>query len=147
MVRVLRGGYVTDYYADGSRRFLPILQLDANGNLAVQLEGGGYHVLATGSSATDYHAHEVIFDPGSQRAVYVFDGEPIEIWGGSSTLQRQITFGQGASFEADRARYRSVRFEPVPEPETGAALPGALVLLAGLASRRGRRVRRASSAI
>lgn len=136
VVRVLSGGHVTDYYADGSRRFLPILQLDGNGDLAVQLEGGGYHVLATGSSATAYHTHEVLFNPSSQSAVYVFDGTPIEIWSGSSTTQRQITFGQGASLVAGRARYRSVRFEPVPEPGMGASLPAALGLLGSLARRR-----------
>ena len=140
VVRVLEGAFVTDYYADGSRRFLPILQLDTNGDLAVQLEGGGYHVLATGASATDYHTHEVVFNPASQRAVYIFDGTPIEIWAGAATSQRQITFGQGSSFTAGRARYRSMRFEPVPEPGVGMMVVVGVVALAMLG--RGRRALR-----
>lgn len=138
VVRVVSGGFVTDYYADGSRRFLPILQLDANGDLAVQLEGGGYHVLATGPAATDYHTHEVVFDPATQRAAYLFDGTPIETWGGSATAQRQVTFGQGSSFIEGRARYRSVRFEAVPEPglALGQVCGGAAILWLGRRARR-----------
>lgn len=138
-LRLVSGGFVTNYYADGARRFLPILQLDAKGDLAVQLEGGGFHVLATGAAATDYHVHEVIFNPASGRAVYVFDGQPIEIWDGASTAQHQIAFGQGSSFVSGIARYRSMRFEPVPEPAGSALWVVASLGLLGIGRCRARR--------
>lgn len=123
VLRVVAGDYVTDYYADGSRRFLPILSLVA-GELRVQLEGGGAHVLATGPAATDYHTHEVRFDPATGLATYSFDGTPIETWAGSATTQSQITFGQGSTSIAGEAYYRGMRFELLPVAVPGLA-PGA----------------------
>ena len=138
-LRVLDGDYLTDYYADGSRRFMPILRRDPNGDLAVTLESGGDHVLATGSDADDYHSHVVLFNPLTQNATYYFDGTAIETWSGSTTLQRQITFGQGSTAIAGRAHYRSMTFQPAPEPGLGVALAAGLFALGWLArSGRGR---------
>ncbi len=134
-LRVLDGGFLTDYYADGSRRFMPILRRDPNGDLAVTLEGGGSHVLATGSAADDYHAHVVLFNPLTQTATYFFDGAAIETWSGNATTQRQITFGQGSTAIAGRAHYRSMSFQPAPEPGIGGALASGLVALGWLARR------------
>ncbi|MEZ4282027.1 MAG: DUF6605 domain-containing protein [Myxococcota bacterium] len=137
-LRVLDGEFLTDYYADGSRRFMPILRRDPNGDLAVTLEGGGSHVLATGSDADDYHSHVVLFNPLTQTATYSFDGAPIETWNGNATTQRQITFGQGSTALAGRALYRTVSFQPAPEPGIAGALAAGLAALACLA-RSGRR--------
>ena len=135
-LRVLSGDYVTDYYADGSRRFLPILRRNGNGDLAVQLESGGSHVLATGAEADDYHVHVVRFNPLTQQATYSFDGRPIETWSGSATTQRQISFGQGASFIAGQAYYQSMKFEPAPEPSAMLSLSVGALALGSLGTRR-----------
>ena len=133
---MLSGDYVTDYYADGSRRFLPILRRNGSGDLAVQLEGGGAHVLATGADADDYHTHVVRFNPLTDDATYYFDGTPIETWAGSATAQRQITFGQGASFIAGQAYYQSMSFEPAPEPSTALMLAVGTLAIAAASGRR-----------
>jgi sialidase-1 len=138
-VRVLDGTYVTDYYADGSRRFLPILSRQANGDLTVQLEAGGFHVLAAGSAADDYHRHSVWFNPLTQTATYSFDGVPIETWAGSTTAQRQITFGQGSTPSDGQAYYRSMVFQPAPEPGVATALATGVVMLGGVSRNRRRR--------
>ncbi|MFK7897863.1 MAG: N,N-dimethylformamidase beta subunit family domain-containing protein [Myxococcota bacterium] len=135
IVRVLGGNFVTDYYADGSQRFLPILGRAPNGDLNVQLEGGGSYVLASGEAADDYHEHVVVFNPLTGLATYYFDGAAIETWAGSPTAQRQVTFGQGSTPIAGEAYYRSMRFEPAPEPGFAMAL-GVGVVLLGFAGRR-----------
>lgn len=118
-LRVASGGFVTDYYADGARRYMPILSLVGNA-LRVQLEGGGTHDLAFDAAASDYHVHEVRFDPTTGLATYFFDGLAIETWAGSATSQNQITFGQGSTGIAGSAYYRSMTFSllapPVPVP-------------------------------
>lgn len=131
-LRVDEGGYITDYYADGSRRFMPILGLDGGGHLVVTLEGGGSHVLAI-EDATAFHSHVVLFNPLTQTATYYFDGAAIETWSGSATTQRQITFGQGSTATSGRAYYRSMSFQPAPEPGLGSALAAGLVAITCLA--------------
>ncbi len=119
-LRVASGGFVTDYHADGARRYMPILSLVGN-TLRVQLEGGGTHDLAFDAAATDYHVHEVRFDPTTGLATYFFDGLAIETWAGSATTQNQITFGQGSTAIAGSAYYRSMEFSllPLPVPVPG----------------------------
>lgn len=129
VLRVESGTYLTDYYADGSRRFLPILGLDGSGNLTVQLEGGGFHVLATGAAATAYHTHEIRFDPSSELATYSFDGTAIETWAGSTTAQHQIVFGQGATSISGVGVYRSMRFEVLPIAVPGLDLRAVILLI------------------
>jgi len=109
VLRVASGDSVTDYFANGSQRYLPILSVVEGGDLEVELEGT--HLLASGAAATDYHTHEVRYDPTTGLATYSFDGTQIETRAGSAMLQNQISFGQGSSGTAGSAYDPSVHFE------------------------------------
>ncbi|MBF4395421.1 sialidase, partial [Vibrio anguillarum] len=74
-MKVLSGGMITNYYANGTHRVLPIISSDTSGNLVVEFEGQtGRTVLATGAAATEYHKFELVFHPGSNpSASFYFD--------------------------------------------------------------------------
>lgn len=111
VLRLESGGYVNDYYANGSRRFLPILAL-SNGNLTISLEGGVSNlVLATGTAATAYHTYVQEFDPATARVTLTFDGVRVATWSGAGTTQNYVAWGDGSSSADSVAYYRSVRFE------------------------------------
>lgn len=78
-MKVLSGGMITNYYANGTQRVLPIISLDSSGNLVVEFEGQtGRTVLAIGTAATEYHKFELVFLPGSNpSASFYFDGKLI----------------------------------------------------------------------
>ena len=109
--RIASGGFVTDYYADGSVRFLPVLSLNDNGDLQVELSGLGNYTLVNANGAADYHQYEVIFNADTQSAVFKFDGRVIASnWQGEATSQNMLVFGNGSTGIAGVAYYRSVSF-------------------------------------
>ncbi|MEM7674461.1 MAG: N,N-dimethylformamidase beta subunit family domain-containing protein [Myxococcota bacterium] len=110
-LRVMSGHYNTIYYADGGRRYLVILRLDADGNLLATLEGGSTHTLVSGTGGATYHDYVLSYDPNTGLTTFSFDGSLVTSWGGSSTQQNWVMFGNSATAIDGIARYRSVRFE------------------------------------
>ncbi|MGS0690382.1 exo-alpha-sialidase [Shewanella sp. 0m-4] len=114
--RVESGGYITDYYANGALRFLPILSISASGDLVVNLVGGGEHTLVSGTGADSYHQYVVEYDPLTQLASFSFDGVIIDpAWVGEASNQNMLAWGNGSSNINGIAYYRTVAFETLSE--------------------------------
>lgn len=114
-MRLLEGGYFTNYYANGAKRYLPIVSL-SNGRLEVTLVGHAQttpFVIATGANATAFHRYEIVTLPNSSgMASFYVDGQLIaKDWPGTSTTQNFVTWGNGSSGVSGKALYRDVRFE------------------------------------
>jgi sialidase-1 len=109
--RVISGGSITDYYANGSLRFLTLLSINSNGDLVADIEGGGTHTLVSGTGAEQYHNYEMSYNATTSLASFSFDGVVIETWAGSTSSQNVIVWGNGSSGTNGVANYRNVKFE------------------------------------
>jgi len=119
-MRVLEGGYFTNYYANGAKRYLPIVSLN-NGRLEVTLVGHAQStpfVIATGADATAFHRYEIVTLPNSNgMASFYVDGRLVaRDWPGSTTTQNFVVWGNGSSSVSGKAYYRDVRFEVHGDP-------------------------------
>ncbi|MGX9521802.1 exo-alpha-sialidase [Vibrio mediterranei] len=113
-MRVVSGGMITNYYADGSQRVLPILSINSAGELVVEFEGrSGTTVLATGAAATDYHKYELVFHPGDNpNASFYFDGQLIlDQISPSPTSQNMLVWGNGSTYTDGVSAYKNIEFE------------------------------------
>lgn len=113
-MKMISGGYITNYYADGATRVLPIVSLDSNGDLSVQFEGEtDSTILAKGADATAYHKYELVFHPGdTPTASFYFDGELVkDQLAPRATTQNMLVWGNGSSNIDGVAAYRDVQFE------------------------------------
>lgn len=109
--RVVSGGAISDYYANGTKRFLALLTINTNGDLVANLEGGGNHTLVSTTGTQQYHTYEMVFDAQSGLATFSFDGVAIETWAGKASSQNIIVWGNGSSGTNGIANYRHVSFE------------------------------------
>ena len=109
--RVVSGGYLTNYYSNGTKRFLPILSINANGDLIAALEGGSTYTLVATTGAAAYHSFTVSFSASAGTATFSFDGTAIATWAGSSSTQNCVVFGNGSSSTHGVANYDSVSFQ------------------------------------
>ncbi len=109
--RIVSGSAISDYYANGSKRFLALLSINANGDLIANLEGGGSHTLVSSIGADEYHDYETSFDVKTSLATFSFDGRVIETWAGAATSQNVIVWGNGSSGTDGIANYKKVSFE------------------------------------
>ncbi len=103
-------------FGNGTNRFYILLHLNNSGFLTAQLMGDGNQVytLATNTtSATDYHYHEITFNPLSGRATYRFDGSIITNWPGEASNQQTNQAFWGATSTSGRGQmnYHRVEFE------------------------------------
>ena len=102
-------------YGMANRRFLVWFELDASGDLTVELEGGDtYTVTTNGSGTWLYHTHEIVYDPLNARASYIFDGEiKTADWSGSANAlpAGQVFWGAGSSAGRARMNFQSIGFE------------------------------------
>lgn len=119
-MRVLEGGYFTNYYANGSKRYLPIVSLN-NGQLEVTLVGHAQSspfVIATGANATAFHRYDIVTLPNSNgMASFYVDGRLVaKEWPGTNTTQNFVVWGNGSSNISGKAYYRDVRFEVHGDP-------------------------------
>lgn len=117
-MRVKSGGFLTNYYADGEQRFLPIISL-RNNQLIVEFEGvEGHTVLAMEESAKQYHKYDIVFHPGTNpTASFYFDDKLIKSnWSPVSTSQNMIVWGNGSTNIDAQAFYRSVKFTVNGDP-------------------------------
>jgi len=109
--RIVSGSAISDYYANGTQRFIVLLSINANGDLIADLEGGGSYTLVSTTGADYYHDYEVSYDVSTEQATFSFDGEIIETWPGATTNQNVIVWGNGSSGSDGIANYRKVSFE------------------------------------
>ncbi|CEO40974.1 exo-alpha-sialidase [Photobacterium kishitanii] len=113
-MRVASGGYITNYYSNGSKRFLPIISINQNNELTVTFDGETAEtVLAADSTVNDYHRYDIVFHPGdTQTASFYFDGRLIrDQWVGTASNQNMIAWGNGSSSIAGEAYYKSIAFQ------------------------------------
>lgn len=117
-MRVEDGGYLTNYYANGEHRFLPIISLNDD-KLIVEFEGiEGQTVLATGRKAKKYHRYDIVYHPGeTPTASFYFNDKLIKKeWTPTPTTQNRISWGNGSAYINGEAYYRSVNFTLSGDP-------------------------------
>jgi hypothetical protein len=80
------GAIVMNYNNPAANRYLSIFRFAGiNLDLQVQLNSGvTTNVTSGGVGASDYHLHEISFDPVTKLASYYFDGTFVSAWGGSA---------------------------------------------------------------
>ncbi|MCW5553400.1 MAG: hypothetical protein KIS67_14720 [Verrucomicrobiae bacterium] len=142
------GVCIAAIYGDATgRRY--VMFFDVSGidlDLQVQLVGGvTTNVTSFGAGAFDYHTHELVFDPLTQRVSYYFDGTLIYSgWNGdTSTAYNGPLFGAGSSANMGSVNFNEVEFSVananaaigiVTNPASLTVAPGESVTLTGFAS-------------
>ncbi len=121
-MKVKSGGSITNYYANGSIRYLPFISLNSSGDLIATLEDGGTHTLVSETGAEDYHTYEVEYDPGIKQATFRFDGKDVETYKGKTTNQNMIVWGNGSSNNAGVAYYQYVAFRFLGEKPSASTI-------------------------
>tara|TARA_R110002167_G_scaffold91458_1_gene245980 strand:- start:15186 stop:18110 length:2925 start_codon:yes stop_codon:yes gene_type:complete len=113
VTRVVSGSSITNFYSNGSKRFLASLSINAQGDLIAALEGGSTHTLVETTGASDYHSYSITYNADTERAIFAFDGMAVEVWNGASNSQNVINWGNGSTGVNGIANYRSVKFETI----------------------------------
>ena len=106
-------------YGDGESRYAVYLDINYDGDLMATLPGASpaSHVLTTGTTgATDYHTHEMIFDPDSKAVTYRFNGNDIHTWPGDipefgGEFYEGILWGSDVISGAGRLNVHAALFE------------------------------------
>ncbi len=114
-------------YGDGTNRFIIWLDLDTNDDLRATVvgTGGGTYILTSGGTGqADYHDFDIVYDPGTGTAAFMFDGQRID--GGAWTGQANTTFtgvqwGTGSSGGQGSANFHSVTMTVYDQTATTAA--------------------------
>ena len=98
-------------HGNGTRRFLVSWDTNAAGQLVASLGGGVTTHLTTAAAATNYHTHELIYNPATRQATYRFDGTNIVTWAGLNDANQNglVQWGSGASLGRGRMNYHHVR--------------------------------------
>lgn len=109
--KVKSGSYLTNYYANGSKRFLVNVMLDSNGDLIADVEGDTQYTLVQGGGDKQYHDYQIIFNPRTNMATFTFNSIEVTTWTGSQTSQNVIVFGNGSTGISGTANYKSVSFK------------------------------------
>jgi len=100
----------------GRRHFFYLRQSGIDLDLQVWLVGGITTNLTTGGiGAADYHTHEIVFDPATDRASYYFDGTLIyKNWNGDALASYKGTyFGSYSSAGMANVNFNQVEFSAV----------------------------------
>ena len=104
--KIVSGQYITDYYSNGTKRFLPVLNKNSSGELIATLSGAGTFTLASDAIASAYNDYEVIYNPDTGLATFTFNDEVItSTWEGEASSQNMVVWGNGSSTNAGIARY------------------------------------------
>ena len=107
--KIVSGQYITDYYSNGTKRFLPVLNKNSSGELIATLSGAGTFTLASDAVASAYNDYEVIYNPDTGLATFTFNDEVItSTWEGEASSQNMVVWGNGSSTNAGIARYELV---------------------------------------
>lgn len=106
---------ITLLYGLGARRFLIWWNVDGNGDLTAELEGGSTYTLTTNGTGTEeYHTHEIIYNPATGTANYVFDGVvKTDTWPSSAVPYPagRMAWGAGSSGGQGQMNFNTVTFE------------------------------------
>jgi hypothetical protein len=111
-------------YGDGTTRYGVYLDFNAARELVAGLLGASpvERVLTTNRvGATDYHTHELAFDPITQMVTYSFDGAPVHTWAGQSQINDGIFWGWGSTAGQGSMNVHQAHFEIL---QTGQVLAG-----------------------
>ena len=111
IMRVVSGASIANYYSNGTIRWLPMMSVDASGDLIATLLGGDTYTLLAGVGSDAYHQYITEYDPSTQLATFYFDGDEIASWAGESSSQDLVSWGNGASTTDGVANYNFVHFE------------------------------------
>lgn len=105
---------MTMTYGLGTRRFLIWFELNGNGDLTAELEGGPTYTITTnGTGTARYHTHEIIYNPTSATASYIVDGQvKTNGWTNSavSFAAGQVYWGSGSSAGQAAMNFHTVSF-------------------------------------
>jgi len=101
-------------YGNGVRRFSAAWDTNASGQLIAVLGGSPAttNVLASGAAVTNYHRHELVYDPATANGTYLFDGTPIRTWSGEAQAAQNGVALWGAINTAGQGtmNYHQVQF-------------------------------------
>jgi Vibrio cholerae sialidase, lectin insertion/FG-GAP-like repeat len=99
-------------FGDGTRRFYIFFDLNGSGQLTAQLLGDTTYTLTSAAEGTNYHTHEIIYDPVTGAATYRFDGSVIATWAGnvSSGQSNQVMWGANSSTGLGVMNYHHAEF-------------------------------------
>ena len=107
--RTLAGAYDVLVYRDGARQYLVWKEIDAGGDLVVDLVGDTRYTLTSGGTGADaYFDHDLTYDPATGLATYWFDGTAIATWNGSAHSGTQVIWGSGSTSGQGEAHYHQV---------------------------------------
>ena len=86
------------YGDNAGKRWILFFDIDASGNLTVQLAGMTTITVATGASATAYHLHEMVYDPATATVEYFVDGvSKFTGYAGTTGTYNGVQWGNGSS--------------------------------------------------
>ncbi|HTQ50198.1 MAG TPA: hypothetical protein VMJ12_05765, partial [Candidatus Acidoferrales bacterium] len=101
-------------FGDGTNRYGFNLNLDSSGRLVVNpLVGSQVVVTPDASTATNYHTHELDFDPATQQVTYFFDGAPLANWSAQAINADagEPVWGSVSSADKGEMNFHRVQFE------------------------------------
>ncbi len=101
-------------YGNGARRFYATWDTNASGQLIAVLGASPAftNVLASGADVTNYHRHELVYDPATANGTYLFDGTPVRTWPGEvqAAQNGQAVWGANNSAGKGTMNYHQVQF-------------------------------------
>jgi len=102
-------------YGLGTNRFLIWFYLDTNGDLIADLDGAATFTLTTNGTGTSlYHDHEILYNPATAQASYLFDGRVIATnWAPSdnSLTNGEILWGAADASGTGTMNFHTVTFK------------------------------------
>ena len=112
---------ITDYadtgsmyfiFGDGARRYGLAWDLNGTGQLTASLLGGpAITLVADPVAATNYHVHQLTYEPVIGQVAYEVDGQPVATWGGEVTTAQADTILWGGASSGGRSQMNFHRAE------------------------------------
>jgi hypothetical protein len=103
-------------YGNGVRRFAVAWDLNPSGQLTATMDPltapFTTNLTAAGAAATNYHRHELVYNPVTTQATYLFDGAPIRTWSGENLNAQNgvVWWGGVSSLGRGRMNYHRAKF-------------------------------------
>lgn len=102
-------------FGNGVRRFYIFFDLSGAGDLTAELLGDSTYILTNNPAwvATDYHSHQMTYDPVTSNATYRVDNVVIASWPGQVSVgqSNQVMWGANASAGQGLMNYHRAEFE------------------------------------